>query len=193
MEADKSEILEELTPQDRDWLPKLTAEVQLPPIAPPGEYKIMVKVQDAISQAEMEAPVSFQVRGRDVPASATLVIRNFDFYRSEDDAQPMERALYHNGSPLVVKFDVTGYKYGANNKIDVSYKASILDMAGHVLWTQPDPAVEQSEAFYPQPYVPEFMQLDLQKVNPGAYTVLIQVKDAVGNQSAEARRTFSVQ
>ncbi len=196
-EATKSEVLEEILPQDKDWMPKLTAEIQLPPLLIPGDYKIVVKIQDVLAEGTVESSVPFRVRGHLVSASDTLSVRNFGFYRKEEDTQAMDRALYHNGSPLVVKFDITGYKYGANNKIDVSYVFSILGADNRVLYKQPDADVEQSrvqaESFYPQPYVPEFMSLELQKVAPGAYTVLIQARDGVGKQTAEARRPFSVE
>jgi hypothetical protein len=192
-EARKGELVDEILPQDKDWLPKLTSDFQIPPLIFAGEYKIVVKVQDTYSDATVETPVPFRVRARTVEPSDKLAVRNLGFYRREEDQQPMPTASYRNGTPLVVKFDVTGYKYGPNNRLEVSYVASILGAGDRVLWKQPEPAVELTEAFYPQPYVPEFMQLDLEKVSPGSYVVLIQVKDAVGKQTAELRGTFTVQ
>ena len=52
-----------------------------------------------------------------------------------------------------MKFDITGFKYGEKNRIDVSYTTSFLSPVGKVLWTQPEPAVEQSESFYPKRFV----------------------------------------
>jgi len=70
---------------------------------------------------------------------------------------------------------------------------SILNAAGTVLWKQPEPAQEQSESFYPKPYVQASMNLSLKTVKPAEYTMLVQVKDAVGSQSYETRQNFSVQ
>jgi len=82
----------------------------------------------------------------------------------------MDRPIYRNGSELMVKFDITGYKYATNNKVDVSYVVSILGADNHVMYKQPDAEVEQgrvaTESFYPQPYVPEFMSLSYRRYPP---------------------------
>ena len=86
------------------------------------------------------------------------------------------------------KFDITGFKYGEKNKIDVSYVTSVIAPTGKVLWTQPEPAVERSESFYPKRYVPAAMGINLQKtIRPGEYTIAVQVKDGVGGQKYEAK------
>jgi hypothetical protein len=75
----------------------------------------------------------------------------------------------------------------------VSYVTSILGAGGKVLWTQPEPAVEQSESFYPKRYVAGAMGLSLQGTKHGSYTLQIQVKDAIGNQTCEAQQVFTVE
>ena len=189
----KNEISEEVLPQDKDWQPKIETQVAVPPLVPPGDYKIVVKVEDLIAKTSAELPVPFRIRGRAVAPSATLAARNFRFYRREEDAQPLAKAAYRAGDELWAKFDIVGFKYGPSNKIDVSYVISILSVSGRVLWTQPDPALEQSESFYPKPYVTATMNLDLKTVKPAEYTMLLQVKDAVGGQTYETKQTFTVE
>ena len=54
--------------------------------------------------------------------------------------------------------------------------------------------MEQSESFYPKRYVSAQMGLNLLPGTPaGNYTVVVTVKDAVGNQSAESRHPFVVE
>ena len=66
---------------------------------------------------------------------------------------------------------------------------SVIAPSGKVLWTQPEPAAEQSESFYPKRYVPAAMGINLQKtIRPGEYTIAVQVKDAVGTRPT--RRQF---
>ncbi len=192
-ETDRGDVNEEVLPQDKDWMPKISSSMQVPPLVFPGEFKIVVKVHDALSNTDTESSTPFRVRGRSVAPSDKLAIRNLNFYRSEEDSQPLLKPVYRNGTSLAVKFDVVGFKYGDKNKIDVSYLASILGADGRQLWKQPDPAVEQSDSFYPKPYVPEFMGLSLETVKPADYTLVIQVKDAIGNQTAEIRQVFTVQ
>jgi hypothetical protein len=191
-EVYKNDIESEVLPQDKEWQPKIELEIPTPPLVPPGAYKIAVKVEDLVAKTSAELAVPFIMRGPVVESSEKLVVRAFRFYRAEDDAQPMAKAAYKVGDDLWAKFDITGFKYGPNNKVDISYVVSILGVSGAVLW-KGDPAQEQSESFYPKPYVQASMNLNLKTVKPAEYTMLIQVKDAVGNQSFEIRQGFSVQ
>ncbi len=193
VEIYKNELSDEVLPQDKDWQPKIETSVAVPPLVAPGQYKIVVKVEDLVAKTSAEMPVPFRIRGRTVAPSDTLAVRDFRFYRREEDTQALVKAAYRMGDQLWAKFDIVGYKYGPNNKVNVSYVVSILSASGKVLWTQPDPAVEQSESFYPKPYVPAVMNLDLKTVKPAEYTMLVQVKDAVGSQSFEAKQNFTVE
>jgi hypothetical protein len=153
VELYKNELVAEVTPQDKEWMPKIETEVQIPPLAASGAYKIVVKAEDLLAKTTAELAVPFQVRGHDVEPSETPVVRNFRFFRGEDDAQPLDKSIYHPGDGVWAKFDITGFQYGPNNRVDVSYVTSVIAPSGKVLWTQPEPAVEQSESFYPKRYV----------------------------------------
>jgi hypothetical protein len=190
----KNEITDEVGPQDKEWMPKIATELAIPPLGASGTYKVVIKVEDLVAHtnAELEAP--FLVNGRDVPPSDTVVVRNFRFFRNENDLHPAEKAAYKPGDGVWAKFDITGYKFGPNHKIDVSYVTSVLSASGKVLWTQPEPAVEQSESFYPKRYIAADFGLNLQKtIKPGEYTIAVQVKDAIGGQTYETKQTFTVE
>jgi len=188
------EIKEEIGPQDKDWQPKIATSLLLPDILRPGTYKITVKVQDLLAKTQAELSVPFTVRGRDVAASPTLIVRNFRWFHSEDEERPMANPVYHPGDNMFMRFDITGYKYGANNKVDVSYVVSYVLITGKTIWTQPEPAVEQSEAFYPKPYITGEFGINLQKnFQPGTYTVQVAVKDAAGKQTYDGKFNFTVQ
>jgi len=194
MEPFHQEIVDEVTPQDKEWMPKIQTEIMVPPLAGSGTYKITVKVEDLIAKAKTESSIPFQVRGRDVAPSDTLTVRNFQFFRSEDDTQPLDRAAYRPGDGVWAQFDIIGFQFGPKNKIDISYVTSVITESGKVLWTQPQPEAEQSESFYPKRYISASMGITLQNnIRPGTYTIAVQVKDAVGNQTYEARQTFVVE
>ena len=193
-EVYKNEVKVELTSNDKDWMPKIATTISLPPLAPAGKYKIVVKLEDQIGKTSGETTVPFQVRGYNLEPSDTLVVRNFHFYRAEDDTQPMPKAVYKPGDGVWAKFDLTGFKYGPRNQIDVSYVTSVIAPGGKVLWTQPEPAGEKAEAFYPKLFVPASMGITLQKnIAPGEYTIAVQAKDAVGNQTFEEKFTFVIE
>jgi hypothetical protein len=190
----KNEIVEEVSPKDKEWQPKIETELQIPALVPTGAYKIVVKLEDQIAKASQELTVPFQVRGHDVETSESLTVRNLHFYRNEDDTQPLATAVYKPGDGVWARFDITGYKFGEGNKIHVGYVTSVIAPSGKVLWTQPEPATEQSESFYPKRYVAAAFGITLQpNIRPGEYMISVQVKDAVGNQTYEAKGAFTIQ
>ncbi len=184
----------ELAPEDKEWKPRVRREINVPPLAGSGTYLIRVSVTDELAKTSASKEVPFEVRGRDVPASDTLVVRNFRFYRSEDDREPLAKAAYRPGDSVWARFDITGYKFGAGNSVDVAYDVAVLNAEGKVLWSQQDAAVEKSQSFYPKRYVPGSMSLNLQKtIRPGEYALRVTVRDATGNQSCEATGKFTVE
>jgi len=190
----RNEIMTDVAPQDKEWMPKIETEVQIPPLAASGAYKLVVKAEDVFAKATAELAVPFEVRGHELEPSETLVVRNFRFYRGEEDTQPVEKAAYRGGDALWARFDITGFKYGEKNRIDVSYTASVVSPSGKVLWTQPEPAVEQSESFYPKRYVAASFAINLlAKTTPGQYAISVTVKDALGNQTYETKHAFTVE
>ncbi len=186
----------ELAPEDKAWKPKMGHEIGIPPLAPSGTYKLVVEVTDELAKTQAKREVLFEVRGRDVPPSDTLVIRNFHFYRSEESTEPLAHPAYRPGDVVWARFDLTGYKFGPGNAIDVSYRVSVLSPSGKVLWSQPEDqaAVEKTQSFYPHRYVAGSGNLNLQPtIRPGDYSLVVTAHDAIGNQSFETKETFSVQ
>ena len=190
----KNEMITDVTPQDKEWMPKIATEIQIPPLVGAGTYKILVKIEDLVANTKAELNVPFQVRSKIVEPSDTLVVRNFQFFRGEDDPAPLLKPVYHGGDAVWAKFDIIGFKYGDKNHIDVSYVTSVISPSGKVLWTQDPPAVEQSESFYPKRYVAATMGINLlANTKPGEFTIAVTVTDAVGKQTYETKQTFTVE
>lgn len=184
-----------LTPEDKNWKPLVRQQFLIPPIVASGTYKITVQVTDDLANgATVTEDIPFQVSGRQVAPSDTLTIRNFHFYRGEDDRDPLTIAAYRPGDTLWARFDIVGYKFGPNNGIDVDYGISVLAPGGKVLYTQDKAAEEKSSSFYPKAYVPGSMNLSLQSnIRPGQYTIAITARDHTGNQTADAKADFSIE
>jgi hypothetical protein len=190
----KNEMTVEVSPQDKDWQPKIATSLALPPLAPPGDFKIVVKAEDVLAGTSAELSVPFKLRGHAVEPSESLIVRNFQFFRDEDATRPAEKPVYKPGDGVFAKFDIIGFGYGDRNRIDVSYVTSVIAPGGKVLWTQPEPAAEQSESFYPKHYVPASMGINLTPaIRPGEYTIAVAVKDAVGGRTYEAKFPFTIQ
>jgi hypothetical protein len=183
-----------LAPEDKNWKPSVHHEIPIPPLADSGNYKIAVTVADEIGKGTASKEVTFEVRGRRVDPSDTLVIRNFSFFRGEQDTEPLQKPAYRPGDAIWARFDITGYKLGEGNAVDVSYGVTVIAPSGKVLYSQPEAAVEKSQSFYPKRYVPGAMSLETKKdTRPGEYEMVITAHDRLGNQTCEARRSFTVE
>ncbi len=194
-EAYKNSVKVEVAPQDKEWMPKVETSISIPSLLFSGEYKVTVKVEDLNSKTSADFAAPFHIRAReDIQPTDSLSVQAFRFLRSEDDDKPAERAAYKPGDHLWAKFDITGFHYGPDNRVDVSYVTSIQGADGKTLWTQPQEAGEHSASFYPRAFVPATMGLELRGgVKPGDYTLVISAKDAVGNQTTELKRPFTIE
>jgi len=194
MPRDEEVIGTTLSEEDKQWKPKMRLQVQVPSIAPPGNYTIRFDTIDQQSHQTASGEVAFRVGGKGVEQASALTIRNAGFYRTQEDETPLKVAAYRPGDMLWVRFDLTGYRYGDQNSIDVGYDVEVLSAAGKQLFAQEDAAVEKSLAFYPQPWVPAMFNLDLQpNTTAGTYTLVITAHDAVGKQMVIERVEFKVE
>ena len=183
-----------LSQEDKEWKPKLRSQAQVPPIAPAGTYTIRYDVTDGQTHAKASGEAKFNVAGPKIEPSSELVIRNLGFYRGQDEETPLSLAAYRAGDMVWVKFDIVGYKYGEQNAIDVSYDVAVSTSEGRQLFAQENAAVEKSQAFYPQPWVPGIFNLTLQSsTKPGSYLLTITAHDAIGKQTVAAKAPFKVE
>jgi hypothetical protein len=147
-----------------------------------------------LAAAAVTSTLEFKVKGDTIEPSETLIGHDVRFLRSENDAIPQRNPTYQAGDTLWVRFDITGYKFGEKNKYDVEYGLAILRANGETMFTQPVAAKETSESFYPQHYVPGLLSLGLNNDLPkGSYTLVITMRDKIGNQTWESREKFQVQ
>lgn len=190
----KGEAKEEVGPEDKDWLPKIETQIVLPDLLRPGTYKIVVKAEDLLAKTSTDLTLPFEIGGQDVTPTPTLTAKDFRWYHNEDDTRPMSQAIYRAGDNMFMKFEITGFKYGENNKVDVSYIPSLVLENGKTIWSQPDAATEQSESFYPRPYITGEFGISLNKdFKPGTYTMAVAVKDNIGKQTYQGKFQFIVQ
>lgn len=194
VEPKTGKIVTEMLPEDRNWTPKGRWDFALPDHAEDGKYKITLIAQDLIGKSEARATTVFSVRNRRVERSDTLVVRSFGFLAREESVKALDPAVYHSGELVWVKFDLTGFKLGAQNEIDVQYGLTVLEPSGKVSFTQPDAAREKFQGLYPKRWVPAVFNLTLPgNVTKGVYTLVLAIHDQVGKQDLELRREFTVE
>jgi len=183
-----------LSPEDKNWMPKIRYTVVIPPLAETGEYHVTVTVKDELNGSSAEGRATFLVHGRDVAPSDTLAVRNFRFYRGENDDKALEVPAYRPGDELWARFDMTGYKIGEKNLFDIGYGLVVLRADGSVAYSQPEAANSKEAPFYPQRYQPGELSLNMPKdIAKGEYTIVLTVHDNLGQQTCEAREKFSIE
>lgn len=183
-----------LSPEDKNWMPKIRYTVVIPPLAQTGEYHVSVTVKDELAGSSAETRATFLVQGRDVAPSDTLAVRNFRFYRGENDDKALEVPAYRPGDSLWGRFDMTGYKIGEKNLFDIGYGLVVLRADGSAAYSQPEAANSKEAPFYPQRYQPGELSLNMPKdIAKGEYTIVLTVHDNLGQQTCEARERFSIE
>lgn len=188
------EVKEQITPEDKDWLPKIRYHVLVPPEAGSGAYKLKIGVKDEFGANEATREVPFEVQGRAVEPGPALAVRNFRFLRNEDDATPLAAAAYRPGDAVWARFDIIGYKYGEKNRIQVEYGLEVLRPSGALLYQEPKAAAVEEASFYPKRYVPGILSLQLTPdITKGEYTIVLKIKDGVGGQEHETRHAFRIE
>jgi hypothetical protein len=192
--VDEEMIGTSLADEDKEWKPKLRLQLQLPSIAQPGTYRIKYEVTDRQSRQSAAAEMTFGMGGKGVDPANELTIRNLGFYRAQDDESPLKVIAYRPGDTVWVRFDAIGYKYGEQNAIDVAYDVAVLSPDGKQLYAQENAAVERSQAYYPQSWVPGGFNLSLQPtMRAGTYTLVLTARDGVGKQAATEKAEFRVE
>ncbi|GIU80044.1 MAG: hypothetical protein KatS3mg005_3282 [Bryobacteraceae bacterium] len=187
-------IQEELSYEDRNWLPRVQYTMALPGQLPPGGYRIRIRVADELAQTSAEHDVPFRVGGRPLPKVDGLTVLNLGFYRDEADREPMPDAVYRPGETLIARFQVAGFTLGGNNRFSVSYGLEVLNTQGDVLFTQEEAASDEGEPFYPRRLLNGMLTLSVSEgVQPGDYQLAVTVVDKVGGKTAEARGRFRVE
>lgn len=184
----------ELAPEDKDWMPKVRHQFLIPVFVTSGNYKILAEVKDELGGSAARHEITLAVRGYTVEPSGKLVVRNFRFLRSEQDAAPLAVAAYRPGDTLWARFEITGYQLGEKNRYHVEYGLSVQRGSGEELYAEPNAADERDESFYPKRFLPGLLSLSLQKeIAPGEYAIVVRVRDQLGNQSHDTRQTFQIE
>ena len=192
--VETGKIANELSPEDKQWRPKIRATLALPPLAGSGRCTLALHVKDELNQAEANFTMPFDIKGREVAPSETLIVRNFRFLRGEEDREPLQTPAYRPGDALWARFDMTGYKLGEKNAYDIDYGLTVYRPSGGVALQEPHAAADKNESFYPQPYTPGILNFNIPKdMAKGRYRLVLTVHDNLGGQAYEAREEFSVE
>ena len=181
----------DLAPQDEEWMPVVRYSPEIPAHAGGGTYKIEIEVRDRLAGAAVRASVPIVVDGSRVETSDRLAIRNFGFAKASGGAK-LDEPLYRAGEEIWAEFYITGYKTREDNTFDVESDMRVIDGEGETLF-EFDSRGETGSPFYPRLWLPAKFRLDLEKTIPrGRYTVVLNVRDNIGQAAFTERRSFEV-
>ncbi|MBI3209028.1 MAG: hypothetical protein HYZ37_09020 [Candidatus Solibacter usitatus] len=193
VKAETKTVEEELAPEDKDWKPKIVFQFDTPPTALCAACRVVVRAKDTIGQTEARLETRFALRGRLVEPSPTLTIRNMRFLRTEEDGAPLEPVVYKAGEELWGRFEIVGFKYGAGTQLGVEYGLTVFRPSGKQLYQEPTAAAITDKDFYAKRYVSGILNLRMQGLPAGEYTIVVEVRDKIGDQKYEGKYTFRIE
>ncbi len=182
-----------LSSEDKKWMPKIRANFEVPQYALAGTYHVIIHVHDDLGKRDTQSGASFTVDAPAIPPAGSIMIRNVRFSRSESGT-PLQIAAYSPGDTIWVKFDIAGYKLAPGYSFDVSYGFKILRADGQMAFEQPQAARQQKSSLYPQRYTPAVFSITTPpNMQRGSYTLLVEARDNIGEQSTEAQSKFDIE
>jgi len=135
--AETGRVETELTEQDKEWLPKVRHSFLAPSHALSGRIRILATAKDGRTGAEAKSETPFNLVSRQVETGGPLAVRNIRFFGGEDETTRLVSAVYHAGETLWARFDITGFKLGESNRLQVSYGLAIISPSGKQLFSEP--------------------------------------------------------
>ena len=192
--AISGKIDEDLTDQDKNWLPKRRASFLLPSLMARGQYHVRITVNDPVAKTETKRDLPFLMDGVTLTAETGLSIDNFRFLRSAVDRDPLQMPDFRAGDTVYARFDITGFKRGDENAYDVAYGLKVLRPDGKIYLDAPNADGLKATSFYPAAYLPGNIQITTSPDSSGGqYVLIVTVHDAIGNQTYESRQTFQME
>ena len=183
----------EVTDNDKNWMPKASQTIPLPPQLPSGTFQIKIHAADEFAKSSADETLEFTVRGRTITPSEVFEIQNVRFFRSEQDRTPLDPVTFAQGDQLWGRFEMVGFKLAEKNGFNVEYGLAVYRPSGKLLYQEPKAASESDTPFYPKRLMQGVLNLNLSKdLSPGDYSIVITAKDNVGGKTAEAKAQFTV-
>ena len=188
------DIQADLSPEDKNWVPKRRASFLLPSFTAAGEFQVQIRAKDLFGKTETAKDFRFLLGGTRIQPSATVTIENFRFLRGENDNERLEMPAYSPGDTVYARFEIVGFRNGPENQHHVGYGVTVFDPKGRPLIQNPSAANLEEGSFYPAQFIPGNVALKIEKGNQlGEYTVLITVKDLLAGQRFELKQAFSIE
>jgi hypothetical protein len=193
-ESVSSRIAEQLSAEDKNWLPKRRASFEIPTLVAAGQYRIRVTVKDAFANAERSAIVSLHIGGENIATSDGVSVQEFRFLRNENDTTPLTVPAFRPGDSVYTRFDVAGFVLGKENEYHVTYGLVVLGPDGKTFVEAANAGSVQDKTFYPAKFVPVTLAILTKPTSArGAYLLILKARDVLGNRACEFKKSFTLE
>ena len=192
--AFNGEIKTELSPEDKNWIPKRRASFLLPSFVAAGPFHVRVSAKDLFGNSENSQDTPFLMGGVHLKVADSITVENFQFFRSADDNEALSVPAYSPGDIVHARFDMTGYRFAEGNRYHVAYSLVVLAPDGKPYIRAPDAANLQSDSFYPAQFVPGTLELQTKKNSAhGEYIIVLTARDLLTDKTFEIKQAFSIE
>jgi hypothetical protein len=167
--------------------------LELPPFAPPGKYKIAIKVHDEVAKTDLDLTPSFEVQGPAVTPPGGLEFRDLQLSRSENGPGESTPAI-DAGSTVYMSSKVFGLQF-RDGRTNGHMSLRTLDPDGKVVLDQPDYVDLNESQFYRPPtyWVRVTGRLPIPSdAKKGIYTQQYTLVDNVSSQTTTGEVKFEV-
>ncbi len=191
---DSGKVETELSAEDKNWVPKHRSSFLLPSFIASGNFQVRIAVRDDWNQAEVVKTLPLRIGGVRLQPTSHVTAENFRFQRSETDAAPLELAAYRAGDTAYAQFEITGFKFGAENTYKLRYGLTVFRPDGKVYVNQPNAAELSASGFYPAQFVPGRIAITTSADSrPGPYKLVLKIFDQIAKEDSEATFSFQIE
>lgn len=193
-EAVTGSIQAEVNREDKNWTPKRRASFLLPSYLATGTFRVHVTVKDLYGKAEASKDYPFQIGGIEITPSASVDVQHFQFFRREDDREPLDIPAYAPGDTVFARFDMAGFKLGPGNSYALEYGLSVIQPNGKTFLDAPHAAELKASSFYPAQFLPGTLRITTPPNGAkGGYVLKLTVHDLIGDKTFEVTKSFSIE
>ena len=187
-------IQDELSSQDKNWMPKRRASFLLPSYVAAGEYRIHLVAKDVFGKSEISKDFPFRIGGVQIQHADGVNVQHFEFLRRESDREALQIPAYSPGDTVFARFDMAGFKLATGNSYNLDYGISVIQPNGKSFLDAPRAAELKASSFYPAQFLPGTIEITTPPNSAkGEYVLTLTVHDHVAKTQYQLKAPFSVE
>jgi uncharacterized RDD family membrane protein YckC len=165
----------------------------LPSFVPPGTYKVVITVEDAVRKSSAEFSPTISVTARAIPPATKLEVRDFTF-RSSEEGPPVKPPVFAAGGKVYYSFAIFGLGF-RDDKASFRVGYRLVSPTGDVVIDRPDwQDLDDTFAYHPATFfLPLNAYVSLNADAPGGrYVQRHTVEDRITGARVEYESAFEI-